>query len=161
MAEVDFGIIRALIESKGKELTIHQISCAIKKSYAYTNKYAHILIKKNILKGKEVGSSILCSVNFSSEAAIASLVYISMLKKAGLNQNEKMISTIDKYSNLGIIFYFEGRLCLITDKSLKASNIISLSRESFIAQSGSFDLSDLVVLTGHESFWKLMARVMP
>jgi hypothetical protein len=160
MAE-EIELILAVLESENKELTIHQISKSIKKSYAYTNKYAHSLIKKKIFKKKVIGPSILCSLNFLNEEAIASLVYMSMLKKAEYKTNEKQTQAIEKYSKLGILVHYREKIIIISDEKIKDSKLTILSKNEFLSEARGYNLHNLTVLSNHEQFWRLIAKVMP
>jgi hypothetical protein len=154
-------IIEALIESRDKELTIHQISKVIKKSYAFTNKYAHSLIKAKVIRKKEIGPSILCSLNFLCEMTIASLVYISMLKKTRYETNERQEDAIDKYSKIGVLAHYNEKIMLISDEKVKDTRLRVISRQEFLSDVKSYDLSKFIVLANHEQFWKMVAKVMP
>ncbi len=127
-----FGIIRAF-RGFSVELTINQLSKAIKKSYAYTNKYAHEMIHEGILNKKEVGHSILCTLNFRNKNVLASLVFLSM-------------SESDYKGKEGIVISYRGK-------------IINLEREKLKEEIKKFDLSHLSVLCGHEEFWKAFCEV--
>lgn len=132
MNSEQFGIIKAF-RGFSVELTINQLSKAIKKSYAYTNKYAHEMIHEGILNKKEVGHSILCTLNFKNKKVLASLVFLSM-------------SESDYIGKEGIVVSYKGR-------------IIRLSREKINEEIKKFDLSKLSVLSGHEDFWKAFCEV--
>jgi hypothetical protein len=156
-----FEVIRALAESEERELTIHQISKAINKSYAYTNKHAHGLIKTGILKKKIIGPSILCSLDFSKEETIASLVYLSMIEKSKYKTNEKQDYAIEKYSKIGIIVHYNGKIILISDEKVKDTRLKLISKEEFLQDARNYDLSKIIILANHEQFWRLIAKVMP
>ena len=161
MVAEEFGIMEALLESKDKELTILRISKIIKKSYAFTNKYVHDLIKREIIKKKDIGPSILCSLNFANEETIVSLVYISMLKKAEYKTNEKQNTAIEKYSKIGILVHYGEKIILISDEKIKDTKLTIRSNEEFLLEAGNFDFHNFIILSNHEQFWKLIARVMP
>jgi hypothetical protein len=161
MVAKDFWVITALVESKDKELTIHQISKIIKKSYAFTNKYAHDLIKRGVIKKKIIGPSILCSLNFANEETIASLVYISMLRKSGYKTNEKQCVAIGKYSKIGILIHYGEKIILISDEKIKDTMLTIMPVDKFLADARNYAFPSLTILSNHEQFWKLIAKVMP
>ncbi len=160
MASEESLIITSLLESRDKELTIHQISKSIKKSYAYTNKHVHAMIKKCMLKNKVIGPAILCSLDFRNEETIASLVYISMIKKARHNLTDKQHVLIEKYSGLGILVYYDQKLSLISDEKTKNIAINVLTTEKFLSNIKTYDFSKNIVLSGHELFFRLVSKVM-
>jgi len=132
MITEQFQIIDACL---GKDLTINQISKIIKKSYAFTNKYTHELIHKNILKKKIIGPSILCSLNYNNEETIACLVYNSIKKSSELDKKIE--------SKAKIVLMHKKKLHYIKN---------TLPKE--------LDFSQIYVLKGHEKFWRMAAKVM-
>jgi hypothetical protein len=133
-----FEILRAFSTDLNIELTINQISKIIKKSYAYTNKYTHELIKEDILKTKKIGSAILCSLNYDNNNTIAALVYNSI----------KDTPQIKKEFKEDIVISYNGKLLkfMLNDSRF----------ENKIAQ---LDFSKIRIVKGHEMFWRLIAKI--
>ena len=129
-----FEIINEFSKGLEVELTINQISKNIGKSYAFTNKYVHELVKLDVIKTKIVGSAILCSLNFHNEITIASLVYNS-IKQNGQTKN---------YKEDIVIKYKDKKLTNKKQIKQKLSKI---------------DFSTLKILKGHEIFWRLVADI--
>ncbi len=155
MATDDTTIIMAFL--KEKELTIHQLSRIIGKSYAFTNKRAHLLISEGVLSEKQVGSAILCRLNFSSERTIATLVFNSILRRAQYPAGASN-ALIDKCSGLGVLIHFDRKLLLITDRAFPKLQINAVSESDFLKDARHMDLSSVIVLCNHEAFWRLVSR---
>ena len=134
-----FEIIRAFSTGLNVELTINQISKLIKKSYAFTNKYTHDLIKKDVLKTKVIGSAILCSLNFDNNATIAALVYNSIKDSKGISKNFKA----------DIVISYNGKLMKFQRGSDKIITTIK-----------KLDFSKIKIIKGHELYWRLVAEIV-
>ena len=167
MIEEQFDIVKAFSVGVDIELTINQISKAINKSYAFTNKYTHELIEQNVLLKKAIGSAIVCSLNFSSEEALGCLVMASIKsKKRYLESAEgkKTLTRIDRIqrSYSDIIYAENGALTAVSsaNQPQNSKDFLVITADSFKKKVKQLDLSKIVVLEGHESFWKLVAEVI-
>jgi DNA-binding transcriptional ArsR family regulator len=84
---VDNEIIGSFVKSYDRELTINQIAKEIKKSYGSINQHVNLLIKKGLIIKREVGSAILCKLNYNSKKVMAYLVFNSMLDTSLTKEN--------------------------------------------------------------------------
>lgn len=130
-------IINIFSKELGKELTINQISKELKKSYGSINGYIHELVKLNIINAKPIGSSILCSLNYSTETTIAYLVFNSINNAIGKkipNKDSKIIMQINNKT------YFLNEITV----------------EKFVKKG----LNKFNILKGHEIFWRKVSKVI-
>jgi len=170
MADVQLNIIKLFSQKPDVELTIHQISKNIKKSYAFTNKYAHEMLKQDILKKKVVGNAILCSLNKDNDQLLGLLVMNSINKKMQFEhslKNEYKIELSDFLRSIDgakIIFLTGSSMTIISDdaaisaKKVAGFKINVISYDSFIKNKGGLELSDVIVLKNHEQFWSMIYR---
>lgn len=94
----NLSIIKPFSKGLKIELTIHQISKLIKKSYAFTNKEARDYIQSRVLNKKVVGNAILCSLNFKNDLAVALLALNSIEDKEKFFKNKQ--TTLEKINNI-------------------------------------------------------------
>ena len=73
--EAKLEIINLFSKDVNTQLTIRQISIAIKKSYAFTNTVVRQMISDNLMLKKNVGRAILCTLNFKNSYIYISLTY--------------------------------------------------------------------------------------
>jgi hypothetical protein len=168
MANVELDIIRLFSQKSDVELTIHQISKNLKKSYAFTNKYAHDMLKQDILKKKVVGNAILCSLNKDNEKLLGLLVMNSISKKMQFehslkNDSKVELSAFIRSLDEKIVFISGSTITIISDKQLPVKKILGFkvnisSYDSFIKNKGALELSDVIVLKNHEQFWSMIYR---
>ncbi|MBW2996476.1 hypothetical protein KY332_04205 [Candidatus Woesearchaeota archaeon] len=143
------SIIRLFCRDLTKELTIRQISKLIKKSYAYTNKEVWNLIKQNILNKKEIGKSIICSINLKNKKTRALLTFNSAL------EDHKDFNTIElKQNNVLTAFFSKNKLYIISDKKFKTPGKI-LTKQEFISSIKDIGLGNTPVY-GYEKYWEII-----
>ena len=170
MSNVELSIIRLFSQKSDVELTILQLSKNLKKSYAFTNKYAHEMLKQDILKKKVVGNAILCSLNKDNEKLLGLLVMNSISRKMQFEHSLKDDSKIELSAFLRSIddsktvFLSGSVVTVISDdkvpvvKKVAGFKIIVSSFDSFIKGKASLELSDVIVLKNHERFWSVIYR---
>ncbi len=160
MIQEQFEIVEAL-SGLGVELTINQISKKIKKSYAFTNKYTHELISQGLISTKEVGSAILCRLDYSNEKSIAALTYISMMENAVADDTRiRQIIRDKSIDDTELVVYYDKKLYVVTGKSYsRSSKIIVVDSISFKDMLRKFDFSKLRIIHNSEMFWRLVAEI--
>lgn len=171
MISEQFQILDAFSSAINVELTINQIAKIIKKSYAFTNKYTHELIEQRILKKKEVGSAILCSLDYSNEATIGCLIYNSINKKltyikssdtkgAGVSKTRERLDNL-RLPESNLAFVYGGKLFIVGNPEKgKSTDASFISHDSFVSELRSYDFSKILILQGYEYFWKTVSKVV-
>jgi hypothetical protein len=171
MIKEQFDIIEVFSGGINVELTIHQISKILKKSYAFTNKYTHELIQADILTKRAIGSAILCSLNFQNEETIAALVYNSIRKKTSFDNSSVKSPAKSQYHEIiqenesqnAIFIAYDQKLMAIfpDEKAFKSGKkeTSAITYDSFRKDIKKYDFSKIVVLKEHERFWRLVAKV--
>jgi hypothetical protein len=172
------SIVESLCTAAQGELTINQLAKVLKKSYGYTNTHVHALAAQGILAKREVGSAILCSLNYSTEETLGLLSLISIRKKRAyidsLNQKENavLMKTLELIAPVAHTAYIDNlrkqTLTIVTD--LKTADIDGHTGErigdrmrlirtaDFMKTARSLDLKSTVVLQHHEAFWNVIAQ---
>jgi hypothetical protein len=177
MAEERLSIIKLFADKPEAELTIHQISKNIKKSYAFTNKYTHGLISEGILRKKVIGNAIVCSLGLDSEQALGLIMMDSINRKVQFEKSLKpaqkdelaaylnsMDSDIDDIKtifmeNSTIHIVLKSQIVsLSSGKKISGFKINNLSSEQFIKGVLKLDLPKIIVLKNHEVFWSLIFK---
>ncbi|MFC1696801.1 winged helix-turn-helix domain-containing protein [Nanoarchaeota archaeon] len=138
-------IVKALSSEMDLELTILQISKRIKKSYGYTHMHVKKLAKEGIIKSKEIGGSIICRLNFQSDITIGMLVLISMDKKS------KSDLRLERYD------YYKYQIVFLVDD---VEYIFEKPSEMFKDVIANIDFNKLLIVHGHEMFWKFIGEVV-
>jgi DNA-binding Lrp family transcriptional regulator len=122
IGDVDREILEFYSEDIAAYHSINQIAKKLGKKYPYVNKRASSLLEQGILKKSVLGNTYLCSVNFSSDSAIAllSLVEIGKRDKAIakdelLKQLLQQIKEEKRYSNLICVVISGNRLIYVRD----------------------------------------------
>ena len=166
------NIIKLFSDKPDVELTIHQISKTIKKSYAFTNKYTHELINDGILRKKLIGNAIVCSLSLDSEQAIGLLILNSINKKVSfekmLKPEQKIalaeyiksidadVETVFIDTNSSPCIKIVSRsniLSLSSEKKISGFKVSIISIEQFRKDLQSMELSKIIVVKNHELFW--------
>ncbi|MBN2053014.1 hypothetical protein JW756_05915 [Candidatus Woesearchaeota archaeon] len=177
------SIINLFSQELNRELTINQIAKLIKKSYAFTNKYTHELIKEGVLAKKNIGSAILCSLNMKSEQAIGLLILDSIQQKTRfldkLSENKKEILTefsaspdsqgihtayIDTENNKITIICEDNQANQDKFKQIKQAledfKVQSQTKAEFAAAIRKSILKQTIVLKNHEAYWREISRMI-
>ena len=146
-------IIKLFSRDLNRELTIRKISKLIKKSYAHTNKEVWGLVKQGVLNHKEIGKSIICSINLKNDMARILLVFNSNLESIDM----KDVSLIESLKQADAFFAFlsKGKLFVICeDKSkVKLGKAKILSKSEFLSSIKEIGL-DNQILYGAEKYWE-------
>ena len=145
--EAEVSVIRIFSRDLAKEITIRQISKTIGKSYAFTNQLVWGLIKKGVLNKKEIGRSVICSINLKSSLSIALLVYNSQMEK----HKEHDVSEF-KDKNALTAFINKGRLIVVSENKLSMK---SITKREFMDSIDKIGL-DNTVIYGHEKYWEMV-----
>lgn len=162
-------IIRVFSTEIDRELTIHQISKLIKKSYAYTHKEVRNMISTGILKKKIVGNAILCSLDYTNDETIA-LLALTSAKGLGEKKEEykDMIKTLkevvvysvfSKGKNVVIVCEDEFRINEYIPKLPTGYEYNVIDKEKFKLNVSNEDLAKQVIF-GFENFWKMISEVV-
>ena len=173
MPNAELNIIKLFSDKPDVELTIHQISKNIKKSYAFTNKYAHAMIKQDLLKKKVIGNAIVCSLNKDNEQLIGLLVMDSINKKMQFEHSLKdssktELSTFLKdISDVKTVFMSDSSITIVSDKlnhnlsnkKIAGFKINTVDYTSFLKTKIDIELSSVIVLKNHEQFWSMIHNV--
>ena len=146
------SIIRLFCRDLTKELTIRQVSKLLKKSYAYTNKEVWNLIKKEVLNKKEIGKSVVCSINLNNELTRTLLAFNSALEKQAF-KGKINIELKEAYT----AFYSKNKLFIVCkDKSLfKNVKAKILTKQEFISSLKDIGLDNLIIY-GYEKYWEIV-----
>lgn len=159
------NIIRLFCRDLTKEITIRQISKLIKKSYAYTNKEVWDLINKEVLNKKEIGKSIICSLNINNELTKALLAFNSFLEKQEYLQNKSRLKQeierlIKDQKEVYTIFLSNKKLFIVCyDKSLlKNLKAKILTKQEFDSSLKNIGLDNLIVY-GFEKYWEFVGDI--
>lgn len=177
MITPELELMQIFLSELGSSLTINQVSKEIKKSYAYTNGFVRQLIDEKIISKKIVGSAILCSLNFNSEKTIGLLALHSINNKTQFIENRsskeitEITKKIDLYNIPGVaysVFTDTKKIIIIGQDKKKISehfaqkNILVdvIDKEEFQLSIKSLDIKKIIVLEGHETFWKLIAKMV-
>ena len=145
------SIIKLFCRDLTKELTIRQISKLLKKSYAYTNKEVWNLIKADILNKKEIGRSVVCSINLKNKTTRALLTFNSAIESKDYNTAEL------KKNNVLTAFFSKNRLYIISNKKFKTSGKI-LTKQEFIDSVKQIGLDNDIVY-GYEKYWEIIGDI--
>ena len=141
--EGSLRIIQLFSKDLSRALTIRQISQLIKKSYAYTNKEVWELINKDIINKKEIGKSLLCSLNISNPLTRTLLAFNDSLNKRSLK--EEILQELKEKDAL-TAFYSKNKLYIVSDQKFKHG--ISISKKETKV--------DVDVVYGFEKFWEII-----
>lgn len=181
MITPQLAIIDLLSRRRDSALTINQLAKLVGKSYAYTNKYVHELLGRGILTKRDVGSAMLCSLDFSHEESIGHLILLSIRRRLRLLEEGEVTEAavenlLQDEDRSGIIaLYLEGSVLTVISEtrveerrptrhrspSVAAKRPIALERRTpaeFKRAATEMELDRLVVLKGHETFWRLVAE---
>lgn len=147
-------VVKLYSKDINRELTIRQISKLIKKSYAYTNKEVWELIKTGVLNSREIGKSVVCSLNLSNDMTRALLVFGSNLSHIG----KELPSFVDK--EVYFAFYSNKKLHVVCrDKSLlKGVKGVIMTKEEFVDNINEIGLVNDVVY-GAEKYWEKVGDI--
>ncbi len=144
-------IIGLFAEELGRELTINQISKKLKKSYASINSHARNLISKGILNKKDVGSAILCSLNYENNEVIGYLILNSMSK------SKNMPEKFNKDSLLCAFKLDDKTYCYSISEKIKGCENFDRNNFKKIVKN---NLGKIMIIKGYEVFWNLVRDVM-
>ena len=134
-------IINLFCKDFSRELTIRQISKLIKKSYAYTNKEVWELINSEVLNKKEIGKSLICSLNFN-KLSKALLTYNSTIRSKNI---ETKILTSFKQKQILTAFYSNKKLITITS----VKEFYTYLKKS----------QDYEIVYGFEKYWEMAGDI--
>lgn len=84
----EIEVVRLYSEDISREMTIRQISKEMGKSYAYTNGLVWKMIKEGVLKSREIGKAVVCSINISNKMAQELLAFGSFLHTKLSNEKD-------------------------------------------------------------------------
>ena len=150
----EVSIVKLFCRDLAKELTIRRISQLLKKSYAFTNKEVWKVINKGVLNKKEIGKSIICSINLNNELTKALLAFNSSLEK----QQKFPDKSFPELKDALTAFYSKNKLYVVTEKKTPIKNAKMLSKEEFLAQIKQIGLDNLIVY-GYEKYWELIGDI--
>lgn len=153
------SIINLFCRDLARELTIRQISKLIKKSYAYSNKEVWELIDKEVLNKKEIGKSVICSINLKNEMARTLLALNSTLEKQDHFKEKDMAEMIKplKENNALTAFFSKNKLFVvcINKSSLKNIKANLLTKEEFVSSIKEIGFDNLLIY-GYEKYWEII-----
>lgn len=176
MISIELKTISIFSTDLSLDFTINQISKALNKSYAFTNKFIRNLLDENILNKKIVGSAILCSLNFANEKTLGLLMLNSIerknqfLQKSDKNKH-KIIQVLKNAPNIKTIFFSDNKFKIITDDKQKLKSFLKASKieksvnfqlidsNEFKLAISSLNMRNTIILEGYEIFWKLVAQM--
>ena len=150
----EVSIIKLFCRDLSRELTIRQVSKLIKKSYAYTNKEVWDLVKKGVLNKKEIGKSVVCSLNLKNEMTKVLLSLNSALEKQEhLKDKEELIKEL-KEKDAYTAFISNKKLIIISKEKISVKNAKILDKKEF----ASFikENQDNLIVYGFEKYWELV-----
>jgi hypothetical protein len=169
-------VLESLCAAAQGELTINQLAKTLRKSYGYTNAHVHALKKQGILQTREVGSALLCSINYASEESIGLLALASIRKKRsyldGLTAKERAaIMRVLQSASPAIRMAYQHKrtITIIADapvegiaQSLHAATpslpLRVVRTEDAEKELRALDITHTVILQHHEAFWTAIAR---
>jgi hypothetical protein len=146
--DIGIAIVKLFSEEITRETTILQISKAIKKSYASTNQKVWELIEKGVLTKKEIGKSVICSINLKSPLARAMFAYSSMLEGLGVKVDPAALKALKDHDAL-TAFLSKSRLIAVCEKRIPG--LTTITKAEFKAS----DKAGQTVIYGHEKYWEL------
>jgi hypothetical protein len=148
-------VVRLFCADPSRELTIRAISQLIKKSYAYTNKEVWELISDKVLKHKEIGKSVICSLDIHNPYSQELLAFNSF-SDSKAKQKDEIISELKKNDAL-FAFYSKSKLHIVCrDKSLfKGMKAETMTKQDFIDSLKKMGLDNSVVY-GYEKYWEIV-----
>lgn len=156
------NIIRLFCRDLTKEITIRQISKLIKKSYAYTNKKVWNLINKGVLNKKEIGRSIICSLNINNELTKALLVFNSSLEKQEYKLKQEIENLIKdlKEKEVYTAFLSKNRLFIVSNNKSRLKDLKAkiLTKQEFASSLKDIGLDNLIVY-GFEKYWEFVGDI--
>ena len=124
-----------------RELTIRQISKLIKKSYAYTNKTVWELIKEGVLTSREIGRSVVCSLDIGNEVTRELLAFGSFLDRPKLD--------ISKFTDSYFAFSFGNKVHTVGPKGMSLDEFASFVKKKGIGK----------VVYGFEKYWEKIGDI--
>ena len=151
----EIEIIRLFSRDLSREITIRQVSKAIKKSYCYTNTEVWKLIKKGILNKKEIGKSVVCMLNLKNELTKSLLVFNSSIEKQASKKpiETGLISQLKERN--AFAFYNKNSLYIVCDDKFDSD---VLTKQEFRSKIKEIGLDNLVIY-GFEKYWELMGDI--
>lgn len=174
--DMDLDIVMLYSKEVFRELTIRQISKLIGKSYAYTNKEAWKLIDKGVLKKKEIGKAIVCSLDIKNRLSFELMAYGCFFLGIGNKRDnddemydqeisDKEISDKvmhDKVRGDDVLFAFiydhDVIKVKISQAKVKDDTVIEISKFRELLSSKFLDDKGfrMVPVYGYEKFWEVV-----
>ena len=137
-----FSIVNLFCRDLTRELTIRQISKLIKKSYAHTNQEVWELINKGVINKKDIGKSILCSLNINNDLTKSLLVFNSMTLKMEVKDEWKQ-------DDILFAFYSKNKLIVVGKNGISKQDFKTMAKQGI----------DFTVVYGHEKYWELIGDI--
>ena len=113
MIGMHFEVVELFAHEYGRELTINQICKELKKPYASVNKYVHELIKQGIIHTRQIGSALLCTLDWKHEMTIGILTLLSIQKTA-----KKTPSQLPENPHIIALFKEKGKIVAVVHKRI-------------------------------------------
>jgi hypothetical protein len=170
------GLFRGLNE----HYSINRISSLLNKSYPYIYKKVNFLIEEGVLTKINVGNSHLCSINLSNPKTVVllSISDINILNSGTIKNDEilsgkniKKIRELVSSKDIRTVFYFKGKIYVVSDK--KNKKIIPKSKKVFADSEFinekellqmAVDIDDFnnkkIVIANFENYYCLMHKII-
>lgn len=158
-------IIRYFERHPASGITIHQLSTKIAKSYGWTYQHAKSLSEAGIIALRRVGPSLVCTIRAKNELSIGALCWASAGRAedffkdnpaarataANINRHIGQAVSLSISDGKYTVLSMEGRGRHVIDGH--EITFVQPTRENLAA------LSQGVILSGYERFWRLWGEL--